>query len=62
MLPSSLTNLFSIDEKNEIRKNQEYIPPEEVIEKIPTECFNGDKHKGKKIYKEVINLIKSSIW
>jgi hypothetical protein len=43
MLSSSLTNLFSIDEKNEIKTNQEYISPEIVIEKISNECFNGDK-------------------
>lgn len=62
MLPSSLTNMFSTDEKNEIKTSQENIPPEEVIEKISNECCNGDKQKGKKIYYEAINLIKSKIW
>ena len=62
MLPPSLTNLFSIDEKNEIKMNQEYISPEEVIEKISNECFNGDKQKGKKLFEEAIILIKSKIW
>jgi hypothetical protein len=62
MLPSSLTNMFSTDEKNEIKTSQENIPPEEVIEKISNECCNGDKQKGKKIYDEAINLIKSKIW
>ena len=62
MLPSSLTNLFSTDEKNESKTNLENIPPEEVIEKISNECFNGDKQKGKKVYEEAINLIKSKIW
>ena len=62
MLPPSLTNLFSVDEKNEIRTNQEYISPEIVIEKISNECFNGDRQKGKKLYEEAINLIKSNIW
>jgi hypothetical protein len=54
--------LLSAEEKNEITINQENIPPEEVIEKISNECFNGDKQKGKKVYEEAINLIKSKIW
>ncbi len=62
MLPSSLTSMFSPDEKNKITTNQENISPEEVIEKISNECFNGDKQKGKKVYEEAINLIKSKIW
>ncbi len=62
MLPSSLTNLFSADEKNKIKTNLESIPPDKVIEKISNECFNGDKQKGKKVYEEAINLIKSKIW
>jgi hypothetical protein len=62
MLPSSLTNMFSTDEKNEIKTSQENISPEEVIEKISNECCNGDKQKGQKIYDEAINLIKSKIW
>jgi hypothetical protein len=62
MLPSSLTNLLSTDEINEIKTNQENIPPEKVIEKISNQCFNGDKQKGKKLYEEAINLIKSKVW
>jgi hypothetical protein len=62
MLPSSLTNLLSADENNESKTSLENIPPEEVIEKISNECFNGDKQKGKKVYEEAINLIKSKIW
>ena len=62
MLPPSLTNLFSIDVKNEIKTNQETISPGEVIEKISNECFQGDKQKGKTLYEEAINLIKSNIW
>ena len=62
MLPSSLTNLLSADENNESKTSLENIPPEEVIEKISIECFNGDKQKGKKVYEEAINLIKSKIW
>jgi hypothetical protein len=62
MLPSSLTNLLSADENNESKTSLKNIPPEEVIEKISNECFNGDKQKGKKVYEEAINLIKSKIW
>ena len=62
MLPSSLTNLLSADENNESKTSLENITPEEVIEKISNECFNGDKQKGKKVYEEAINLIKSKIW
>jgi hypothetical protein len=58
MLPSSLIDLLTEDEKNEITTNKEDIPPEEVS----NECFNGDKQKGKKVYEEAINLIKSKIW
>ena len=46
-------------QNNDKSKN---ISPEEVIEKITNECFNGDKQKGKKVYEEAINLIKSKIW
>ena len=47
---------------NEIKTNLKNIPPDEVIKKISNECFNGDKQKGKKVYEEAINLIKSKIW
>ena len=62
MLPSRLTDLLTDDEKNEIITSQENIPPEEVIEKISNECFDGDIQKGKQVYEEAINLIKSKIW
>jgi hypothetical protein len=62
MLPSSLTDLLSAEEKTEITINQENIPPEKIIEKICNECFNGDEQKGKEVYEEAINLIKSKIW
>lgn len=62
MLSSSLTNIISSDEKNEIKTSQENISYGEIIEKISNECCNGDKQKGKKVYEEAINLIKSKIW
>jgi hypothetical protein len=62
MLPSSLTDLLSADEKKESKTSLENIPPEKVIEKISNECFNGDKQKGKEVFEEALNLIKSKIW
>ena len=62
MLPSRLTDLLTNDEKKEITTSQKNIPPEDVIEKISNECFNGEKQKAKKVYEEAINLIKSKIW
>jgi hypothetical protein len=62
MLPSRLTDLLTDDEKNEITTSQENIPSEEVIEKISNECLDGDIQKGKQVYEEAINLIRSKIW
>jgi len=62
MLPSSLTNMFSPDEKQEFKTSQKNISHDEIIKKISNECFNGDKQKAKKVYEEAINLIKSKIW
>ena len=52
MLPSSLTNLFSIEEKNEIKTNQKYISPEKVIEKISDECLRVINKKEKTYMKK----------
>ena len=62
MLPTSLTNLFSIEEKNKNKTNQKYISSDEVIEEISNECFKSDKQLGKNLYEEAINLLKSKIW
>ena len=62
MLPSSLTNMFSNDEKQEFKTSQKNISYDEIIKKISNECFNGDLQKAKKVYEEEINLIKSKIW
>jgi hypothetical protein len=45
-----------------MKSSKENIPPEVVIEKISNVCCNGDKQKGKNVYEEAINLIKSKIW
>jgi len=62
MLPSSITNMFSGDERQKFPISLENVSEDEVIDQISRECFNGDKQKGKKVYEEAINLIKSKIW
>ncbi|MGI9010788.1 MAG: hypothetical protein ACR2F1_06345 [Nitrososphaeraceae archaeon] len=62
MLPSSLTNMFSNDEKQEFKTSQKYTPYDEIIKKISNDCFNGDIQKAKKVYEEAINVIKRQIW
>jgi hypothetical protein len=62
MLPSSLTNMFSHDEKQEFKTSQKNISNNEIIKKISNECFNGDMQKAKKVYEEAINVIKRQIW
>jgi len=52
MLPPSLTNLFSIEEKNEIQMNQKFISPEKVIEKISDECLRVINKKEKNYMKK----------
>ena len=48
--------------KTKSRQAKKNISPEEVIEKISNECFNGDLQKAKKVYEEAINVIKRQIW
>jgi len=62
MLPSSLTNMFSHDEKQEFKTSQKNISNNEIIKKISNECFNGNMQKAKKVYEEAINVIKRQIW
>jgi hypothetical protein len=62
MLSSSLTNMFSNDEKQEFKTSQKYITYDEIITKISNDCFNGDIQKSKKVYEEAINVIKRQIW
>ena len=62
MLPSSLTNMFSNDEKQEFKTSQKNITYDEIIKKISNDCFNGDIQKSKKVYEEEINVIRRQIW
>jgi uncharacterized protein (DUF2267 family) len=58
MLPSSITDIFSDDEKKEFTTTKQNVSEDEVIEKISKECCNGDKQKAKRVYEESVNMIK----
>jgi hypothetical protein len=58
MLPSSITNLFSGDERQRFTTSQENVSEDEVIDQISRECCNGDREKGRIAYKEAINVLK----
>ncbi|MCJ7636186.1 MAG: hypothetical protein MUO21_01715 [Nitrososphaeraceae archaeon] len=60
MLPSSITDIFSNDEKKEFTTSQQKISEDEVIEKISNECCNRDKQKGKRVYEEAVKMIKEN--
>jgi hypothetical protein len=58
MLPSSITNMFSNDEKQRFTTTQENISEDEVIDEISRECCDGDKEKGKKVYEEAVKVLR----
>src|ERR671921_2107895 len=58
MLPSSITNMFSNDERQRFTTSQENVSEDEVIDQISRECCNGDKEKGRIAYKEAINVLR----
>ena len=58
MLPSSITNMFSNDEKQRFTTSQENVSEDEVIDQISRECCNGDREKGKNVYKEAVNVLR----
>src|SRR5215203_1136042 len=58
MLPSSITNMFSNDERERFTTTQENVSEDEVIDQISRECCNGDKEKGRIAYKEAINVLR----
>ena len=47
MLPSSITNIFSGDERQKFTTSQENVSEDEVFDQISRECCNGDREKGK---------------
>jgi len=58
MLPSSITNMFSNDEKQRFTTTQENVSEDEVIDQISRDCCNGDREKGKRVYQEAVNVIR----
>jgi len=58
ILPSSITNMFSNDEKQKFTSTQENVSEDEVIDQISRDCCNGDKEKGKQVYQEAVKVIR----
>ena len=58
MLPSSITNMFSNDEKQRFTSTQENVSEDEVIDQISRECCNGDREKGRKAYEEAVKVLR----
>src|SRR5574342_1080265 len=58
LLPSSITNMFSNDERQRFTTSQENVSEDEVIDQISRECCNGDKEKGKKVYEEALKILR----
>jgi hypothetical protein len=58
MLPSSITNMFSNDEKQRYTTTQENVSEDEVIDQISRDCCNGDREKGKQVYQEAVKVIR----
>ena len=58
MLPSSITNMFSNDERQRFTSTQENVSEDEVIDQISRECCNGDKEKGRIAYQEALKVLR----
>ena len=58
MLPFSITNIFSNDERQRFTSTQENVSEDEVIDEISRECCNGDREKGKVAYQEAIKVLR----
>jgi hypothetical protein len=58
MLPSSITNMFSGDERQRFTTTQENVSEDEVIDQISRECCNGDREKGRIAYREAVNVLR----
>jgi hypothetical protein len=58
MLPSSITNMFSNDERQRFTSSQENVSEDEVIDQISRECCNGDREQGKTAYNEALNVLR----
>jgi hypothetical protein len=58
LLPSSITNMFSNDERQRFTTSQENVSEDEVIDQISRECCNGDKEKGRIAYQEALKVLR----
>ena len=56
-LPSSITTVFSLDEKKKFTTTQENINNEEVVENIDREARINNKAKSQKATEEAVKLI-----
>lgn len=56
-LPSSITTVFSLDEKRKFTKTQENINNEEVVENIDREARINNKAKSQKATEEAVKLL-----
>jgi phosphoribosylanthranilate isomerase len=56
-LPSSITNLFSSEEKNKFTATKEEINDEEVIQNIDLEAGINNKAKSQKATQEAVKLL-----
>lgn len=57
MLPSSLTDVFSDDEKTEFTTKQENVSQDDVIQELADKSFNGDKAQAQRVFQEVTKLL-----
>lgn len=58
MLPSSITNMFSNDERQRFTTTKENVSENEVIDQISRECCNGDREKGRIAYQEAVKVLR----
>src|SRR5215211_983430 len=58
LLPSSITNMFSNDERQRFTSTQENVSEDEVIDQISRECCNGDREKGRIAYQEAVKVLR----
>ena len=56
-LPSSITTVFSLDEKKKFTTTQENINNEEVVENIDREARINNKAKSQKATEEAVKLL-----
>ena len=58
MLPSSITNMFSNDERQRFTTTKENVSEDKVIDQISHECCNGDREKVRIAYKEALKVLR----